>query len=137
MDFPGLIFATADATGLSIDGIAQLVSTLTSVGFAVWYAWHTTTVTLPQRDKEHRLTVASLVADLKSKDERHEAAITHLVTDFRQSLKDVTDHCEQELSAIADNYRRETDRLADQIKNSAHFRPISLADEGTRNGGGA
>lgn len=119
-----------DSGSLSIDSLAQVVSSLGSVGFAVWYAWHTTTVTLPKRDEEHRIAVQSLVTDLRLKDDRHEAAVRKLVTDFRQSLKEVTDHCEKELLAISDSYRRETDKLTDEIRKSAQFRAIQLDSEG-------
>lgn len=104
------------AQSMTPDGIASVLTSISSVGFAVWFAWHTVTKTLPEKDAEHRVAIAGLVQDLRIKDERHEQAIRLLVADFKTSLKEVTDHCESELREIAANYARETDRVIDEIR---------------------
>lgn len=38
---------------------------LVSLGFAVWYAWWVTTKTIPERDKVHSETIASLVKEFR------------------------------------------------------------------------
>lgn len=52
---------------------------LTSLGFAVWYAWWVTTKTIPERDKIHAETVKVLVDEFRaeSKEQRqlHTAAV--------------------------------------------------------------
>jgi hypothetical protein len=41
-----------------------------------------------------------------------------LLTDFRASLTEVTDHCEKELKEISDTYRTETGRILEQLRSN-------------------
>ncbi len=107
-----------------------MLTALSSVGFTLWFSWYTTTRTIPEKDAEHRAQVASLVSDLRAKDTEHKATMIAITTDFRASLREVTDHCERELAQIAAAYTRETDRLAEEIRKSASFRPVRLTEGG-------
>lgn len=55
----------------------------TSLGFAVWYAWYTTTKTMPEKDAKHAETVAMLVKEFREEttEQRklHEANIERML----------------------------------------------------------
>lgn len=51
---------------------------LTSLGFAVWYAWFVTTKVMPERDKTHAETVSGLVKEFR--DEAREQRQLHTAT---------------------------------------------------------
>lgn len=64
------------------DGIPNWLNAaggLTSLGFAVWYAWFVTTKTIPERDRVHAETIGNLVQEfrLEAKEQRqlHTAAV--------------------------------------------------------------
>lgn len=40
--------------GLDASSIMPSIASVTSLGFAIWFAYYTTTVTLPNQQKEHR-----------------------------------------------------------------------------------
>lgn len=56
--------------------ILPAMSTLCSLGFAVWYAWHVTTKAMPDQQKEHR-------DQLRDITDSHNKLIDKLVSDFR------------------------------------------------------
>lgn len=62
------------AVAEDIPGWAGVVGTLTGGGFAVWYAWHTTTRTIPEQIKTHAATVEKLVNEFRTetKEQRNE-----------------------------------------------------------------
>lgn len=47
---------------------------LTSLGFAVWYAWYVTTRTIPERDKTHAETISGLVSEFREEQKETRAA---------------------------------------------------------------
>lgn len=53
-------FLLAD-TGPSTDGIATIVATAGSGGFAIWYAWYTTTRVIPEKETKHSTQVEKLI----------------------------------------------------------------------------
>lgn len=60
----------------------QVASTIVSTGFAVWYAWHVTTKTLPEKDKLHKEAIDAVVSEFR--EESHESRET-----FKQALSDI------------------------------------------------
>lgn len=52
----------ADVPQISATGIGGIVTGLSGTGFAVWYAWHTTTKTIPDLNKQHADTIKELTA---------------------------------------------------------------------------
>jgi len=84
--------------------IAQIISQLSSIGFAVWYAWHTTTVTIPQLSKRSN----EITKDLADK---HDITINKLVEDFRKDLKEERLEFLNQLVAI----NVTSDRMCDAI----------------------
>lgn len=87
----------ADGTAAPID-IANIASTVGSIGFAVWYAWHTTTKTIPDMQDSHRkersetqarydaLTQALLV-ELKAEREQYDASLKETRAQFSSDLR--------------------------------------------------
>ncbi len=110
--------------GISSDTAVSAISVMASIGFAVWWGFHTTTRTLPDKEKAHREEMRSLILDMKEREQSYRNDMKEMRAEFTAALKEVTDHCEVELQAISENYRRETDRLAEEIKKSASFRPV-------------
>ena len=54
-----LLFAETD-----IASVTPVLSAIGSLGFAIWFAWHTVTVTLPVMQKEHREERAAVRGEL-------------------------------------------------------------------------
>lgn len=77
----GPILAQAGAVP-DLGSWGQVASTIVSTGFAVWYAWHVTTKTLPEKDRLHQEAVKSIV------DEFHRDAAEARDT-FKQALTDI------------------------------------------------
>jgi hypothetical protein len=65
-----------------------------SSGFAVWYAWYTTTKTIPDMQKEHREERKELVDTCKQ-----------LTTDFRSELSAERLHREKEAKENREQFR--------------------------------
>lgn len=78
---------------MQIDSLPEVASMIASLGFAVWFAWHTTTKTLPSLHERHAAEREVLFK--AAAEERKESRL-----EFRASLKDVTDHCKEELQQI-------------------------------------
>lgn len=47
---------------------------LTSLGFAVWYAWFVTTKTIPERDKVHAETIKTMTEEFRDEQKETRAA---------------------------------------------------------------
>lgn len=71
-----LLAEAAQANGIDLSSIMPAISAVGSLGFAIWFAYYTTTVTLPNQQKEHRDerdkrdqlhydTIKGLIAELK------------------------------------------------------------------------
>lgn len=66
----------ADASVLMPSDALSVVSAIGSLGFAIWFAYHTTTVTLPRQQQENRELLKELA-------ETHAATIKELVSEIR------------------------------------------------------
>lgn len=83
--------------------ITQIVSQIGSIGFAVWYAWWTTTHTIPHMSEKHDMLVRKLVDDfrLDIRDERKvfidqlsimnnsSERMCEAITELRKTISDV------------------------------------------------
>ena len=85
----GVLLGNADPS-ISTESASWLtiVGGLTSNGFAVWYAWYTTTKTIPEAQKAHAEAMekkdALNAAAMDKKDAIHAATIGNLVEEFRR-----------------------------------------------------
>lgn len=61
--------------------VSQVVQSISSLGFTVWFCWHTTTITIPRLAKEGKETTKDLT-------DKHDATVRKLVEDFRTDLRD-------------------------------------------------
>lgn len=68
----------ADASALDVSAMTPALSAIGSLGFAIWFAYYTTTKTLPDQQKEHREAIKEL-------NETHANTIKELVTELRSS----------------------------------------------------
>jgi len=66
----------AEAGGLDVSSVTPALSAIGSLGFAIWFAYHTTTVTLPNQQKEHREQIKELA-------DTHSNTIKELVSELR------------------------------------------------------
>ena len=66
------------ATALDVSAITPALSAIGSLGFAIWFAYYTTTVTLPNQQKEHRDAIKELA-------DTHAGTIKELVAEMRSS----------------------------------------------------
>lgn len=84
----------AAETAIGIADITPVVSAVGSLGFAIWFAYYTTTTTLPNQQKEHRdqikelteshaATIKDFVDELKDKRESHAETIKELVNELK------------------------------------------------------
>lgn len=75
----GVVLGQVDALPNNTPNWLNAAGGLTSLGFAVWYAWWVTTKTIPERDKIHAETINSIVKEFReeSKEQRqlHTAAV--------------------------------------------------------------
>lgn len=67
----------ADA-GIGLTDVTPVVSAIGSLGFAIWFAYYTTTTTLPNQQKEHRDQIRELA-------ETHSNTIKEIVGELRAS----------------------------------------------------
>lgn len=89
---------------IDISSATQLATMLTSIGFAVWYAYHLTTKTIPSmqeaasQERKQALEQAAL--------ERTELKVaataerTQIMDRFDRALDKVVTHCKEEMQAI-------------------------------------
>lgn len=61
-----LLSASAEAVAFSAADIAPALSTVGSIGFAVWYAVHVTTKTIPDLLAAHKAERAELLTELRT-----------------------------------------------------------------------
>lgn len=76
--FINILAEAAAANAFDVSSITQVISAIGSMGFAIWFAHHTTTVTLPKQQQEHREA-------LRDQDKTHAETIKELVTEMRAS----------------------------------------------------
>lgn len=85
----GVLLGNADpAISQESTNWLTIIGGLTSTGFAVWYAWYTTTKTIPDAQKAHAEAMekkdALNAAAMDKKDAQHAATISNLVEEFRR-----------------------------------------------------
>jgi hypothetical protein len=91
--------------GVDIAGTMPILSQIGSVGFCVWFAWYTTTIALPAKDKQHR--------------EEREAAELRYQTERAQFVKDVREEREATIlrfTAAIDRQNQTVDRIVEEMK---------------------
>lgn len=80
------------ATPIDGDGWAQLISAIASLGFAVWYAYHTTTKTIPEMQRTHAETITNMqTVHGKTVDEiteKHSVLTDRLLAEFRAETRE-------------------------------------------------
>lgn len=67
----------AEGGGVDPSAVLPAVSTVGSLGFAVWYAWYTTTSVIPKLLDAHR-------QERQEMEVRHDGQITKLLEDFKE-----------------------------------------------------
>ncbi len=78
-----IVAAIADGAAQSIPGFNDFnFTSLTSIGFAVWYGVYVTRVAIPKIVEKHD-------AQILRKEEQHGAQLKEQRTDFLQSLRDM------------------------------------------------
>lgn len=60
-----LLIAEGNAS-FGVTDIAPAISSLGSIGFAVWYAWYTTTKSIPDLLASHKVERGELLTELKA-----------------------------------------------------------------------
>lgn len=71
---------------------------LTSLGFAVWYAWFVTTKTIPERDKVHADTIQGLVKEFRDEAKEQRQVHTQAVEKIDSSMDRLSTVIEKALS---------------------------------------
>jgi hypothetical protein len=66
----------ADTTAMDVSAITPALSAIGSLGFAIWFAYYTTTKTLPDQQKEHRDAIKELT-------ETHAGTIKEMMAEMR------------------------------------------------------
>lgn len=86
------MWALAEASGLDAAAITAGVSSVTSLGFAVWFAWYTTVYTLPGQQKLHAEQMdkreLAHAEQLDKKDVVHATTIKTLVDELKSERMD-------------------------------------------------
>lgn len=75
----------------------QIISGLGVSAILGWYLWHTTTNTFPTMAKEHREAMKEIT-------ETHATQLTETRKDFKDSLKQVADHCSEEIEKFTSRF---------------------------------
>jgi ABC-type nickel/cobalt efflux system permease component RcnA len=84
--------------GQTSQTVLTILSGVASLGFAVWFAYHTTTKTLPEKDAKHEATVKAI-------NDTHTDTVRKLVDDFRAESKEQR-HAESERMKISTELAR-------------------------------
>lgn len=69
-----------------MEGWAQLAGSLTGVGFAVWFAWYSTTSIIPKLVNDNRIDMAKL-------HELHAQEVRDLAVTFKGEIAAERQHC--------------------------------------------
>lgn len=72
-----MLLLAADA-GFTVETLMPAISSVSSLGFAIWFAYHTVTVSMPKQQSEHREEMRDLTTT-------HAATIRDLVDEMKQS----------------------------------------------------
>jgi hypothetical protein len=77
----------ADTTAMDVSAITPALSAIGSLGFAIWFAYYTTTKTLPEQQKEHRDAIKELTethsGTIKELTETHAGTIKEMMAEMR------------------------------------------------------
>lgn len=74
----GLVIGQTDPAAL---GWTQVLGGMTSLGFAVWYAYYTTTVTIPKMQERH-------AEEMREKDKVHAEVVNRMLNEFRAECRE-------------------------------------------------
>jgi len=77
-----MLLLAAEGAGLTIENVMPALSSVSSVGFAIWFAYHTATVAMPKQQAEHR------------------EAIKELTTTHAQTIRDIVDEMKEHREAF-------------------------------------
>lgn len=92
------------ANDVSVTQWFQMGSGVFGSGFAVWYAWYTTTKTLPTLNQQHNELVGKIVDDFRSESKEQ-----------RESEKERTKAIAASMSAISESVHELTDKIGSHI----------------------
>ncbi len=73
-----MLFMIAEATTTAVESVMPAISSVSSLGFAIWFAWYTATHTIPKQQQEHR------------------EAIKELTTIHANTIRDLTDELKEQ-----------------------------------------
>ncbi len=62
------------------------ISSVTSLGFAIWFSWYTTTKTIPDLLKDHRGEREGIIEEMKQQREAFESALRELANQRRGAV---------------------------------------------------
>jgi len=83
-----LLLAEA-VTQIDFSSVTPIVSAIGSLGFAIWFAYYTTTTTLPNQQKEHREAIKELSVNftnaLQESKTIHAGTIKELVGEMKSA----------------------------------------------------
>ena len=76
------------AAGVSETDLTPVASFIGSLGFAIWFAYYTTTTTIPTQQRENREAIERLQKE-------HREAIEKLTTTHSETIKSLIDEMKQ------------------------------------------
>lgn len=62
------------------------ISSVTSLGFAIWFSWYTTTKTIPDMQRDHRVEREGIIEEMKQQREAFESALREITNQRRGGL---------------------------------------------------
>ncbi len=60
-----MLLLAADPVAFDMASVAPMLSTLGSLGFAVWFGWYVTTRMIPDMQREHRQAMLDLANEFR------------------------------------------------------------------------
>lgn len=69
-----MLVILAEESANNTNFLMQVASGFASLGFAVWYAWHTTTKSIPKMQADHKETVERIVSQFRDESKEMRAA---------------------------------------------------------------
>jgi ABC-type nickel/cobalt efflux system permease component RcnA len=91
------LLAAEGVASINNDFAMQIASGFASLGFAVWYAWHTTTRSIPKMQEDHKQTVERIVEqfreesrEMRAAEAQRSARSVELAVSGHEALKGVT-----------------------------------------------
>lgn len=79
----------AESAAFDVSAITPAVSAIGSLGFAIWFAFHTVTKTLPRQQKEHREQLKEIIdghrEEIKAVVTKCESVVDKVVVEMRST----------------------------------------------------